>query len=274
MQDQKSNIVKKQIQLKELQNKLPIEIKGKKDQSFSFKDWSMEEEKQIAKIKEKNPSMGRFVSSVLCLMLKDLHGEPFNSKEDKEKILTINQMPMGNILYMYIYLRYDQMGSELRLDFDCPFCANKIRNFTATLDDIDVDCKVGDYEDLIEYKLKKPVTLDKGDQLIEKVKIGLSPWDIMERAESSGSFDEATMKQHTFRYSIKEIVGVTGHVVDEFMKKLKKIDIEFLHKTISEHNAGPNLQAEVECSKCKQTAYKSINWGYDDFFGIGSLPQI
>jgi len=41
---------------------------------------------------------------------------------------------------------------------------------------------------------------------------------------------------------------------------------------ISKHNAGPTIQAEMFCNRCKQTFFKVIDWGYESFFGIGSLP--
>lgn len=263
----------KNVQIRELKNHLPVETKGKIDQSFTFIDWGMNEEKQIAKIKEKNPSMGKFISAVLALMLNTLNGEDFKNKKDGEKKLIINQMPMANVLYMYVYLRYDQLGEEVKMAFPCPFCGHTNKDFNADLNDIDVDCKCGAYEDVVEYKLKKPITLEKGQQLVDTLKIGIAKWDVMEKADSQEANDEASMKEHTFRCSI---VGVNGDVKvlpDEIIRKLKKIDIERIHKIISTHNAGATIQAEIKCPKCKASYTRQVDWGYENFFGLGSLPS-
>ena len=267
-------VTEKKVLLKDLQNKLPIEVKGKKNQFFTFIDWTMDEEKKISKLKAKNPSMGRFVTSVLSLMIHEIHGEEFHKLEDSQRKLVINQLPLGDVLYMYVFLRYDQMGNDIKMVFECPFCGNKIENFTAQLDDLDVDCKVGDYDEDVTYKLRKPITLDKGEQLVETLKIGVAKWDSMEKADTQESADEGTMKAHTFKYSIIGVDGIDEFVSsDEIIKKMKKIDIEMLQQLISKHNAGPTIEAEIECPKCSNTFFRAIEWGYDNFFGIGSLPQ-
>jgi hypothetical protein len=164
------------------------------------------------------------------------------------------------------------MGAEIAFNFQCPFCSNKIRNFIASLDDVDVDCKVKNYPDTVSYKLRKPIDLD-GKQ-IEEIAVCIAKWDAMEKARDQKSNDEATMKEHTFRNSIVGVTGISGYVdSDLIIAKLKKIDIEYLHKTISKHNAGPEVAAEVKCDKCRGEFFRAIDWGYDHFFGIGSLPE-
>jgi len=264
----------RKLTLRDLKNKLPVELKDKKDQSFTFRDWTFAEEKLIAKKKDENPSLGKFISYVLNQMLESVHGEDWQSMEPNKRVLYLNQSPIGNPFYMYVYLRFDQIGEELALNFQCPSCGQAIDNYTASLNDIDVDCKQGDYAEVEKYKLKKPITLEKGDILVEELNIGLAKWDVMERADEQKSGDEASMKQHTFRNSIVGASGVSGYFnPDDIINKLKKIDIVGLDKAIANHNAGPNLRAEVVCSKCKSKFFKRIEWSYDDFFGIGSLPE-
>ena len=171
-------------------------------------------------------------------------------------------------------MRYDQLGEEINLSFDCQYCKNKVTDFVANLEDIDIDCKVGEYDEVVPYKLKKPITLEKGQRLVDSIKIGLAKWDVLESADRVKSIDEASMKEHTFRRSILGIMGDdTPILADDIIKKMKKIDIELLHGEISKHNAGPSIQAEVECSKCGKSFLHQIDWGYEGFFGIGSLPQ-
>jgi len=259
----------------ELLNSLPIEIKGKKNQTFTFKDWGMREEKLVAKLRDSKTNMGKFISGVLRLMLKELCGEDFTSKTEGEQKLALNQMALANVMYMYLFLRHDQLGEEINLTFGCPSCDHKIKNYTANLNDLDVYCKFGDWEETINYKLKKPVNLTKGDILVETVKLGICNWDVMEKADTTGKdFNEAVMKERTFRDAIKGVEGHDGYIdMGEFIEKLKKIDIEFLNRKISEHNAGPEVQAEVSCDKCGFEFIRHLDWSYDSFFGLTSLPQ-
>ncbi len=258
--------------LGKLKNHLPIEVKSKKDQSFTFIDWGMDEEKIVSRLKEKNPSMGRFISRVLVEMVETLHGEDFRTLDKKERNLIINQLPMGSVLYMYLYLRYDQLDEEISLNFDCPYCQSGATNIIANLEDMDVDTKVGDYDELLEYKLKKPITLDEGKQLIDTLHIEIGKWDIMESADRLSNQDEATMKEHTYRRSLV-VKGDNPVSIDKVLKKLRKKDIEKISGKISEHNAGPSVTAEVKCPKCDREHTHTIDWRYESFFGVGSLPQ-
>jgi len=262
------------IPLKELKNRLPIEVDGKVNQFFTFRDWTFKEEEYIAKAKTKTATMGRFIGDILAMMLTSVGGEDFTKKEHGEKILFMNRQPVGNVLYMYIYLRYDQLGEELRLTFKCPFCNAEINNFIANIGDLDVDCKFGEFSDVIDYHLKKPVSLDAGDQLIETLRIGMARWDVMEKAQNTSDANEATMKKYSYRNSIVGASNVTGYLdPEEVIQKLRKQDIERLGTVIAAHNGGPSIQAEVICSKCNNMFWKQIDWSYDHFFGNGSLPQ-
>lgn len=259
--------------LKDLGSRLPIEIGGKEKQYFKFKDWTFKEEEYIAKSKSKVKNIGAFITDILSSMLVGVGDEDFESKSKNEKILFLAGQPMGNVLYMYIYLRYDQLGEELRLAFKCPYCNHNVSNFITDIGDIDVDCKFGKFDEVIVYKLKKPITLEQGDQLIDHVKLGLAKWTMMEQTENA-MVDEAAMKRYSYKHSIVGVDGVTGYLSpDEIIGKLKKQDIERLSVAIATHNAGPSIQAEIECEKCGNTFWRQIDWSYDHFFGVGSLPQ-
>lgn len=260
--------------LKELANKLPIEIKGKENQFFTFKNWGMPEEKKIAEIKGENPNMGRFISQMMYLLLDTLHGEDFGGQEEAKKILTINQLPMGDVLYMFIYLRYDQLSEDISMGFHCPNCQKLVKDWVADLGDLDVDCKRGDWEDTVTYKLKKPITLEKGEQLIDNLKLTVAKWDAMERATEEIATNDAARQEHQLKACLQGSEGYEGHLdANEVINKLAKKDLEYLQKVISSHNAGPSIQAEVQCSRCKHKYLQMIDWSYDNFFGASSLPQ-
>jgi len=260
--------------LKELGNRLPVEIKGKQDQHFSFIDWGTPEEKKIAKIRDKNPNMGKFITEVLMILLDRVNGEDFHSQDEKKKILMLNQMPLANPLYMYFYLRFDQMGEEIALHFQCPNCTLRTDDFVGSLGDLDVDCKRGQWMDVALYKLARPFTLQKGDQLVDTLKFKLGVWDAMERMNTDTAHDQAQQKIYTIKEHLAGAEGVVGYLnPDEVIQKIRKVDFERVQRVIAKHNAGPAIQQEVECPKCKFKFYNQVNWSYDSFFGASSLPQ-
>ena len=156
-------------------------------------------------------------------------------------------------LYMYIYLRYDQLGEDLRLAFKCPHCGTSIDDYITDIGDLDIDCKFGTYDEIIKYDLKKPITLEAGDQLVESVNLGIAKWTMMEQSDSSLT-DDASMKKYSYKHSIVGVPGITGYInTDEIISKLKKQDIERLAVAIAKHNAGPSIQAEISCPKCSNS---------------------
>jgi DNA-directed RNA polymerase subunit RPC12/RpoP len=262
------------LTLKELGNHLPVETKNKKDQFFSFINWGTIEEKKISKIRDQNPNMGRFITQVLMSLLDKVNGDDFHGQDEKKKMLLLNQMPIANPLYMYFYLRYDQMGEELLLNIQCPRCAHRVENFVGNLGDLDVDCKHGNWEEILQYKLKKPITLSKGDQLVETLLFRIGPWDIMERMDEVLSIDQAEMKFYTLKNHLTGAVGVDGYLnPQEIIDKIHKLDLEMTQRLIAIHNAGPAVQQSIECPKCRFKFYNQVNWNYDSFFGASSLSM-
>jgi len=261
--------------LAELGNQLPVHEKGKTDQYFTFIEWGTPEEKKIAKIKEKNPNMGYFVSQVLMLLLDRLNGIDFHGMEDKMKILALNQMRLANPLYMYFYLRFHEMGEHVTLGFQCPNCRKRENEFIANLGHLDVDCKCGEWPDHVIYKLVKPITLAKGEQLIDNLKLKVGLWDIMEKMDLETANDEAETKIYTLKNHIDGSEGFSGFLdPQEIVDKIKKTDLERTQRVLAAHNAGPAIRQEIECPKCRFKFNHALDWSYDHFFGASSLPQI
>lgn len=260
------------VTLKELSNNLPIGLKGREKKNFSFKSWGLNEEKHISEMKRKAGNMGSFVNNVLCYMVQDLAGENFAAKTNDEKMLTINQMKMMDILYVYIYLRYDQLDEHVRMDIGCPTCGKLNKDFVADLSGLDVDLPEATDLDTCEYHLKAPVKF--GDLDIEMIKIARTPWDAMERANDEVTTNSGKLMELIFKHSIIGVNDVTGHIdVDKLMQNFKKRDLERLSLIITKHNAGPSLNVSDKCKYCRSIFFKQLDWSYDNFFGSSSLPR-
>lgn len=251
---------------------LPVVVPSKESQGFSFKNWTMKEEKEISALQKKYVGVGRFVSAVLCHMLKTIHGENFSGKKEEEKIVQLDQTDLPNVLYMWICLRLDALGNKLAMDVTCPNCRQENKKSVFLLDGMDVTTKNIEDERIVEYSLIKPFNFN--DEHVTKLKITVTKWDMMEKSDNSIAEDAGLLKEAVFGYSI---IGTNSekplHDKINLIQNIAKIDIENLSEQISKHNGGPFLVLNGECKFCKRKFNRAVEWGYDSFFGVSSLPD-
>jgi hypothetical protein len=264
----------KRVTLKELGSNLPIPVEGKKNLSFSFKSWGLDEEKEIGEIKRKSQYMGPFISKVLSYMMDTCCGEDFKTMDDDARQFFLAQMPMMNVLYLWIYLRYDQLDEMLRLDVGCPGCGRMNKNFTASLSGLDIDVPEKDDKPIGEYKLRKKFKItDKDADEVQSLKFVRTPWFAMDTADDEVTTNQGLIMELMFAKSIVGTDAEEGFIdIEAINKKLRKRDIEFLSNAIQKHNAGPSLAIEGKCHYCPTKFFRQLDWSYDTFFGSSSLP--
>jgi hypothetical protein len=264
----------KKIILKELGSNLPIPVEGKKDLSFSFKSWGLDEEKEIGELKRKSQYMGPFITKVLSYMLENCCGENFPKMEEGTREYFLAKLPMMNVLYLWIYLRYDQLDEMLRLDIGCPGCGRMNNNFIASLSGLDVDVPEKNDDPIGQYKLRKPFKLtDKDADTVKFLKFSRTPWFAMDTADDEVTTNQGKIMELMFKKSIVGTDGEEGFIdIESINKKLRKKDFEFLSTAIQKHNAGPTLAIEGKCYYCPTKFYRQLDWSYDHFFGSSSLP--
>lgn len=261
------------LTLGEYKNNLPIGIdKDSNDKSFSFRSWGLNEEKEISEMKQKSDNMGTFVNKILCFMLKDLAGSNFIEKSENEKLIMLNQMKLMDVLYLYIYLRFDQLDECLRMDVTCPTCGKLNKDFIADLKGLDISVIEANDDEKISYELKKKFTINETD--IKIINFKRTPWDAMEKATDDIFGNSGKMMELIFNYSITGINNQSDFIdLSDILKGIRKKDFEKLSNKMNQHNAGPKLQISDNCKFCKKVFFQQLNWSYDDFFGSSSLPQ-
>lgn len=248
----------------------PIEARN-----FSFLEWDMATEEKIADIKKNAKSAGQFVNAMFGLMLDQFCGQDFQSKSKEDKLITINQLEFSNVMYLYIYLRVEELGDEMRLDVACPHCSKLNKDYRCSLNSLDVDVKDPDHEHKKVYDLRKPIELN--GKMVTALEIDVAKWSFMESAEPEIAENEAKMKALLFRSSIVGAFEGEGKRFEGFVdqesivKKIKKVDIEKLALTIAENNCGPKMVISGDCVHCKKEWFKPLNWSYDYFFDSSSL---
>lgn len=267
--------------LQDLQNQLPIPSdKGR--QSFTFKTWRLPEEKKIGEIRNKNKNLGKFVRETFEFMLDTFDGQKWDAIDGNQKKLMLNQMPFANVFYMWIWLRYDALGEQLKMaPINCPHCDGEVKDFIADLRSMEVKCtglddegkEMKTFDKTVDYKLKKPVQI--GDVTIHSIRVGFTPWDAMEKL-SANERNFGSIKESMMRYSLvgglaeesKDLLPLQKQLI---LDALSKKDIEGYYDKLDEHNGGPVLAMSIPCPHCGKEFVQPLNWTYEYFFGNLSL---
>jgi len=268
--------------LKELGPNLPITpiIKGNpvKDQSFSFLDWDMKVEEELSKLLKDSKNIGVFINAMLCKLLDNFCGMDFQSLDKSEKTFLLSQLEYTNIMYMYIYLRVEELSEELKVNLNCPVCQKEIKDYICNLYSLDVSCKSDKHERKHEYNLKKPIHFKHNEisKIITGFNIDITQWNSLEGITVGNKFSDTSLKKRMFYSSIVEFLDSKGVISDFIDKKtvidkLKKADIEKILSLITENNAGPSMVTEIECPHCGNQSEKVLEWRYEIFFGSSSL---
>lgn len=276
--------------LEELGKRLPVPLKDATRPSFDFRPWRFEEEKKIGKLKQKFPHLGRFVRELFYFMLSEWNGKSWLEIDENERKVILNQLSWANVFYMYICLRIDALGEEMKMHkFDCPSCTGPILEMLANLNSIEVkvsgfkevensDSELPVWEEDAEferstiYDLKKPFTV--GEVKVIGLKCGYTPWDAMEKLNAHDR-NEGSVKESMMRASLESALTEEGGEValdkNKILNHMTKRDIEGYYDKLDDFNGGPKLALEIECPHCGGKNDMAFNWTYDYFFGNSSL---
>ena len=247
-----------------------------KDRSFTFVEWNMELEEEISEIQKKEKNTGLFVNKMLCKLLDTICGEPFQELSEGEQQSRISSLEFPNIMYMYTYLRVDELGNILKTDpVTCPRCGKLNENFAIDLNTLEIHVKDEEHIREVDYELYKPISY-KENKLITNLKLDVSKWKVLEGDNigpdlSSGKFKRCLLEGAII--GAKDESGPIDSILDvrAIVKKIQKKDIECCIKTVIENNSGCDMGAQGTCIHCKADFYKLLDWKYDRFFDSSSL---
>lgn len=268
--------------LGELGPNLPIirrDSEGKpiSDRSFSFLSWDMEAEEKISDMRAKARNVGDAVNKMMCMLIDQFCGQDFQAKKPEDKTLLVNQLEFPNVMYMYIWLRVEELGPELKLNLTCPniSCRKTINDYMADLNTLNVHVKDADHDRLMHYELRKPINLESG-QLITGFELDISKWEYMESADKNIAQNQARMKQTMLRSSINGFMEGDSKVESyldplQVIKKMKKVDIEKSIWDLTTNNSGPDMRIGGKCPHCDNEFVKVLDWSFDSFFDSSSL---
>lgn len=266
--------------LGELGAKLPIAPRGidgaiLKDRDFSFREWDMEAEEKISQLQKDSINVGDFTNRMLCLLLDQFCGQDFQSKRPEAQTLLLNQLEFPNIMYMYVFLRVEELSQYLKMDVGCPNCKKLIENYMVDLEDLEIHVKDTEHTRVQEYTLVKPIRLEDG-KIVTGMMIDVAKWDSLESASRDIIENGGKMKAMLFKSSISGVLEAKGPIdgfisTEKLIKKIKKIDIEKISNLVIKNNGGPSMVVGGKCPHCRTEFLKPLDWRYDYFFDSSSL---
>lgn len=266
--------------LGELGSSLPVVVKTMdgslvEKRDFNFREWDMGIEEEISDLQKDSSDVGDFVNRMLCLLLDQFCGQDFQSKKPHEQTILINQLEFSNVMYMYIYLRTEELSSSLKMDVGCPNCKKLIEDYVVDLKDLEVHVKDKKHSRSEDYILIKPIRLEDG-KIITGLRMDVAKWDSLEGVSKEIAENSGKMKTKLFKSSIVGALDAKGPIKDfvnteVLIRKLKKIDIEKISTLVMKNNGGPSMVIGGTCTHCKTEFLKALDWRYDYFFDSSSL---
>jgi hypothetical protein len=275
---QENKIIK--TTLKELGQSMPLGIishNGAYAKSFNIKKWRMKEERELGEMRDGNrgESVAQFVSRVVSAMCTNVGTYNFENLKDVERLVHISQMFIGDVFYLYVWLRVKSMGDKLNLNVKCHNCSNSFK-YAANLTTVEVNsCET--YEDAQwTYKLEEPFII-RGKR-VESFTMGPPRWTTLENMSGIGGMNTGAAKAGMILGSIigineeKDDNGKINQIVLTLneLDDMCKADIEGIANSLDDNVIGPNMAIEGACPKCRSNFVMPIDWSFDNFFGVSS----
>lgn len=263
--------------LAELGAQLPfgVEADGAFHTALACKRWTFRQEREVDALKKGGRKGLDFPSRLLSFMLTQFGPHDFESLKEPEKLAILGRAWMGDVMYAYIWLRNECIGSDFYMDLECPHCNAEIP-FKADLKTLEVRC--ADTLDQVrwEYQVRDPFEL-RGSK-VEKFVMGPCRWNAIQtafkEARGKGGGGTGGLKQHLTLGAISEVAGRDPiALIERDLWDMSKYDLELMFSEIEDHEVGPDLSITHECDQCERKIFTSIDWGYESFFGMSSRSR-
>lgn len=261
--------------LGELGPQLPIGIPDKTgtlQKALDVRKWRLPEEREIGALRAeyKHKNVGKYLSALLAKMCTVIGSHTFDdSLEDSQRMLTINQMFLGDVLYAYVWLRFKSMGPDVPLHPSCPYCSADFR-FKGDLASLEV-ATVSDLRATIwDYELQEPIKVRSKE--IRKLTLGLPLLSVL-TAANVDELNTGENKSTLIYGSVKSLEGIGEIVpVPGELDELCKYDIEELSRLMDEKTVGPIMTIKGGCpaATCGREFNLPIEWTTEDFFSTSS----
>jgi hypothetical protein len=269
----------KKVLLKDLGPSLPMGVadeNGKLHRALACKPWRGKEEREVGKLKSEAGKGDDFATALLSHMFTHVGPHDFSSMEDAAKRAVLMQMHLGDVLYMYVWLRTQCVDPVLNISLACPSprCDRGEFDFKADLRTVEVRTAPSPEAVRWTYDLCTPIEIRGGQ--VRGFELAPTTWSTM--VETSQSNEDAqrpnlgAAKMDVIRSCIRSVLDRGEMVlIPSEIDELTKVDIEALAHLIDENEIGPALVVEATCPKCGRNFKTPIDWSYENFFETSSL---
>lgn len=263
------------VELKDQGPNLPVGIvvNGKRVRPFRARPFRLKEEKELSKLKNeaKGMTIGKFVAEVISRMYATIGPHNLDSMKPAERLLTVCQLTMADVLYLYLYLRYEALGHDepVVMKITCPACRVDYKWY-GELGTMQVRVVPDDSLDL-----KRQCSLRDGIEIKGQPRKVVTLQPILWSAFLNKSFNGPQHESDAVRGAICGAEGVDQNplvLTDKEMDELTKRDLNELVRDIDEHSPGPSLRIEPECPACQYKALMVLDWGWETFFSPSVRP--
>lgn len=245
---------------------LPIGIQTPEgfNRTIEVRPWRLKEERELGELRDKNKKATafQFASMVLGTLCTKLGPNDFTESSLKmpKKQAAVGQMFLGDVLYAYLWLRHETLGSTLEMQLSCPACG-KSYAFNADLDTLPVS-QVESLEDAMwDYELKDPFPVRS--DVANKLTFGPIRWSTFEGVAGAGAMKTATIVGSLYKINDKA-TPISKQELDEMSKR----DLEAIIRMIDDHHIGPDMSLDMVCPHCSHEYKTVIDWSTDSFFGV------
>lgn len=247
-------------------------VGGQRSRLFRLRPFKLKQEKALAKLREKakGGTVGQFVCDALASMVQTLGPHNFDAMKEGERQIAINQLTMADVLYLWVYMRFDALGEEpVAMTIRCRSCTNEYKWF-GDLGSMDVRVLHDSTIDTSRtYKLRDGVAFAGAERHV--LKLDMMKWDFFSRNFNNKDSQSALA-------IMGSIVGIEGvdrnpfQMTENDLDEMSKFDIGGITRDIEDNTVGPQMDIEPQCPSCNHKSRMMLDWGYESFFSRSALP--
>ena len=263
--------------VKEVRNEATKVVESKLLKDFEVSKLDFKAERKISAAwtlmqKSGNVNPLDYIVCVLSHTVERLAGQNFQKLDHDQRMLVLNQMWVGDVLYLYAHVRIVTLGEEFSIkNIQCPRCGESIERYPVDLGTLEVAIRP-DEESLYKWiKLRDGFEMD-GET---RKKIKMSPATFYSLSHGGTSGDQAAMFAELMKNCVVEIEGVPSGflLTDKEIDQLSGYDYVYLKEQSDYVSGGPKWEVDVSCSRCNFKWTEYIDWMYGNFFSLSSQSK-
>jgi Zn finger protein HypA/HybF involved in hydrogenase expression len=267
------------ITMEEYGRRLPIGVLKKVEgQETLLKDFSVEKvnfpmEREISNFwnsyaRKRDVSPIDYIAVVVAHAFTSLAGQQLGKFETHKKLNIVHNLFLGDVFYIYAWLRYETLGRDITLNaVNCNSCNKPVENVTIDLGTLEIN-NVELVEDVYsEFELRDG--FEFMNKLCKKLIIKPPTFRSIVGVPDFNTAESMAALAQTSIYKVEDFdPGLM--LTDNELKQLGRYDMNILEEEMNYITAGPNWTIQTECPHCNSSVFQVIDWRYVDFFGRSS----